>query len=237
MLHHCLHENLRNSNPCAAGARNQNSLVSKSSRFFTLCTKASQNTGKGRCSRSLNIIIKAQELISVFVEYLLGHITAEILELDEHVWPAMTRRLEEFVHQVIIRCTLHSRLLHSEVEFIFQKCFIVGTNIDHHRHDTMGSNTSGRTIQTEFSDGDSHSIGTQVAKTKDATAIGNNNDLHIPLRPVVHHGRHMSPILFTKVHPPRPPIPHGKLITSLTHRRSINNRRHLLHVIDQYAMI
>mmetsp|Transcript_15186 Transcript_15186/g.33144 ORF Transcript_15186/g.33144 Transcript_15186/m.33144 type:complete len:425 (+) Transcript_15186:6-1280(+) len=164
VLHHRLHQNLSDSDTGAARTGDQNSLIPEGCGLFALGAQASQYSRQRRRPRSLDVVVEAQEVVAVLVEDLLCLVAAEILELDEHVRPAMAHRLEELVHQVVVRRPLQPRLLHAEVEFILQQRLVVGAHVQHDRHDAMGRDPSGRAVQAQLSDGYSHPVRAEVAE-------------------------------------------------------------------------
>ena len=91
-------------------------------------------------------------------------------------------------------------------------------------------------VQHEFADRDAHAVAPQIAEAEDAFAIGHHDYAHIPLRPVAQYLRHAAPIFRGNVEPARAAENSIILLARLADRGRVDDRHHLLDMIDQDAV-
>jgi hypothetical protein len=66
-------------------------------------------------------------------------------------------------------------LLNPDVKRIFQQIFIVGADVDRHRQAGRGMNAGADRVKSQFANGNPHAICAQIAKAKNAFAVGDHN--------------------------------------------------------------
>mmetsp|Transcript_1132 Transcript_1132/g.2884 ORF Transcript_1132/g.2884 Transcript_1132/m.2884 type:complete len:242 (-) Transcript_1132:269-994(-) len=101
----------------------------------------------------------------------------------------------------------------------------------------MRWDATGGTIQREFPDRNSHTIGSEIPQSENAASVRHDNDPYIFLGPVVHHRCHQSPVLFGKVHSPGSTKPQTHFLAGLSDRGSVNQGSHFFDVVDQDPVV
>jgi hypothetical protein len=94
----------------------------------------------------LNVIIETQVVVPILVQQGLGNRGIKVFKLHQDVGPSVSNCLHEFIDHVIIFRSTGATLLLAQIKFVLQQFFIVGTNIQDHGQDAMGSNATSGTI-------------------------------------------------------------------------------------------
>lgn len=95
------------------------------------------------------------------------------------------------------------------------------------------ANSSEGSVQRQFADRNTHSLTTKISKAKNALAVGDDDHLDAPLRPVLEHLKDLPLVLEADVQALWPPVDAAVLLAGLPDRRRVHHRQQLLHVVDQ----
>ncbi len=88
-------------------------------------------------------------------------------------------------------------------------------------------------VESELADRDAHAVGAEIAEPEDALAVGDDDHAHVVLGPVAQHVRDLPAVFRRHEHPVRPPEDVPELLARLPHRRRVDDRHHLLEVVEQ----
>jgi hypothetical protein len=86
-------------------------------------------------------------------------------------------------------------------------------------------------------DASGRTVRAQVAEAEDAAPVRHDDDVDVLVRPVVDHGGHVPPVLLGEVHAPGAAEPVPELLAHLPHGGRVDQRRHLVQVVDQHAVV
>jgi hypothetical protein len=171
-------------------------------------------------------------MMAIMIEQSLSLVGAEILKLHQNIGPSVSNSQHEFLYELVVILAFQSWLLDAEVEFILQEFRIVCANIQNDGKNSVGCNATGCAIQGQLSNGNTHSIGTQISQSKNSGSVCHDDNMHILVGPIINHGCHVTAVIFREVHTTWPAEARCKLFTSLTDSWSINERGHFFNVID-----
>ncbi len=88
----------------------------------------------------------------------------------------------------------------------------------------MRRNSACCTVQSQFSYGNAHPMGSEIPETKDPGPIGNDDYVHVVMWPVVYHGVEHSTIISREVHASGAAEPMTELQAHLPDGRCIYER-------------
>lgn len=159
------------------------------------------------------------------------------LELHDRFGPAIKYGGHELVHHVYICLAAHARVLQADLVRRLQQLLVVRAHVQSDREDSMGRDAARCAVQRKFADRNAHSVSAEIAQAEDATAICNHDDLHIILRPVVHHGLKQAAICGRKIHASGSTELRSKFLANLAYCGSIHYWRQFFNVIDKKTMI
>ena len=101
---------------------------------------------------ALDIIIECPVGISISVQIVEGLFAVKVFELDDHVGIHLLHGIHEFIHECLLLLKGNSPLAQAQVEGILEIGLVVGASIQDDGQSLRGVNTSGRNIQSQFTD-------------------------------------------------------------------------------------
>lgn len=234
LVHHPFDDALGDADAGAAGADHDDALVGELG-IDALGANGAEEAGERDGAGALDVVVEAEEAVAVRVEDVVGVLRFKVLELHEGVRPAEGDGLEQLVHERVVIVAVKARVLHPEVVRVGEEGLVVRAAVEHDREHLARVDAAGRDVERELADGDAHSVRAEVAQTQDAGAVGDDNDLHVVVRPVVHHRGHLATVLAREVHAARAAEVGAELLADDADRRRVHDGRHLLNVSDEAA--
>ena len=108
----------------------------------------------------------------------------EILELDQRIWIARLHGGHELFDQIEVRLALQPPARVAEVQHVAPQFLVVRPDVERDRQTGVWMDTGAGGIEREFSNGNAHAVGAEVAKAEDSLTVGDDDDADVPLRPV-----------------------------------------------------
>ena len=82
---------------------------------------------------ALNVVVEAAVFVTVAFEQFETVLVAKVLELHEHVRPALRHLLHEYIEEFDVFVEAQAWMLVANVELIGEQCFVVGPHVDSDR--------------------------------------------------------------------------------------------------------
>ncbi|MNZ50074.1 hypothetical protein D3C78_678570 [compost metagenome] len=183
------------------------------------------------CCGTLNIVVERANLIAVAVEQRHRVFLREILELEQHVRPAMFNRLDEIIDELVILVVRHARVTPTHIQRVGQQLLVVRTDIEHNRQRVRRADTPACGVQREFTDRNTHPADTLIAETQNTFAIRHHNHFDVVVRHVLQNVIHVVAILVRDKHAARATINLGETLTRRTDGGGVDHRHHLFEMI------
>ena len=163
--------------------------------LFALDAHGRVQTGNRHRGRTLNVVVKARDLVLPAFEQFKGVRVLEVLELDHHIGPAFASGFNEFLHQCVILFAVDSLLLQAKIERVVEVVFVVGAHIKRHRQHVLRVDAGASGVERELANGNTHAVDTQVTETQNALAVGHHDHLHIVRGHVLDEFAHATAIV------------------------------------------
>ena len=110
---------------------------------------------------------------------------------------------------------------------------IIRTDVQRDRQTLAGLDTRERGVKRELANRYAHTLGAEVAETKDTLAVGDDNGAHVVLRPVLQHVVHVALVVDADEETARPAVDQTELLTGEADRRRVHQGHHFLHVLAE----
>ena len=156
LLHHSLHKNVRDPNPCTPSTCDGDSLVAECRDVFSFGPDSTQHTSQCGGAGSLDVIIETQVILTVLVQQRLCHIARKIFKLNQYIRPSESDSFHELFNHVKVRVPTQTSFRHTQIKRILEQFFVVSPNIQHDREYAVGGYPSCRTVQRQFSNWNAH---------------------------------------------------------------------------------
>ena len=183
---------------------------------------------------ALDIIVEHAGAIAVFLEQPERILVGEVLELDDHAREHLLRGGHEFLDQVIVGLSAQAALAQAHVERIAQELAVVRARVYHHRQAQRRVHARARRVKRELADRNAHAVGTEVAETQNALAVGDHDQARF-MRPVAQHRRDVPAVVGRNENAARPLENHAEFLAREAYARRIDDRLHLVDVIADNA--
>ncbi len=99
----------------------------------------------------------------------------EIFPLQQDSGESALDTFDKFINEIVVFLVHKPFVAPSDVKLIFQLFLIVRADINGYRQDFRWMQATGRDVQTDFADRNSHAVCALVAKSQDSFAIGDND--------------------------------------------------------------
>ena len=141
--------------------------------------------------------------------------------------------LDKGVDEGVIVSAAHALMPPAEISGIGKESGVVRTGIQHNREGLRGMDASAECIEGKLANGDSHATEAEVAQTKDALAIRDDNDTHIAMPDALQDAVDLSMLRIRDIEAARLAIDVAVVFAGFTDLRRINDRAHLANVLLQ----
>src|SRR5436190_3140383 len=118
---------------------------------------------------------------------------------------------------------------------IFKQCGVISAHIQADRQADRGMNARASGIKQQFAYRNSHAAYALVAQAKNAFIIRNYQQSNIAVAEIMQPLSHLATVCRTQKQPARASKNMAVSLAGQTDRRSIDDRRQPLQVLDQYA--
>ena len=144
----------------------------------TPVTPMADSSVAGRDRRgALDVVVEGAEPVAIAIEQPRGVRLGEVLPLQQHVRPALRRRGDELLDEVVVFLAAHPLVPPADVERIGQPLIVVGADIEKHRQRRRGMDAAAGGVERELADRDAHAAGALIAEAEDALAVGDDDHL------------------------------------------------------------
>ena len=140
--------------------------------------------------------------------------------------------LDKLVDEIQIVLARHAFVPPAEIFRAVQVLRVVGSEVEHHRQSTGRMNAAKERVKGKLPDRYAQAADALVADTQDALAVGDHNHVDLGMRAVSEQHRNRIAHGIGDENAPRPPVNVAELPTAQGHDRRVNDRRHLLHVVE-----
>jgi len=110
---------------------------------------------------------------------------------------------------------------------------VVGANVEGDGQALVWFNASQCGVQSHFSHGDAHSVGTEVTQAEDSLSVGDHNRPHVRLGPIAQQVVHVALVVDGDEEAARPPVHQAEFLARQPHGRRVHDRHHVFHVFGQ----
>ena len=148
----------------------------------------------------LNVVVIAANLIAITGKELDRIGAGPVLKVDTAVREHLPHRIHKLVHECVKLLGRRTVLTQSDVQWIFEILFIIGAGIEVHGQQPLRRDARSRGIKLQFANGDTHSVGSQIAEAKDPARIGYADEPHVLNGPVAKHFLDVTLASDRKVH-------------------------------------
>ena len=195
-----------------------------------------QQAGQCHGGGALNVVVEGADPVAVLLEQSERVAGGEVLELDQRFREQLPRRGDELLHEIVVLAPAQPLLADADVELVLQQLLVVRSHVecDGERESRMHAG-AGR-VERELADRNAHPMRAQVAQAEDALTVGHHDDAHVLLRPVPHHPGDLALVLGRDVEATRLPEDVAELGACLTHRGRVDDRHHVVDVVDHRAV-
>ena len=134
--------------------------------FHTRLRQTGYDARERRRRDAADVVVERRRARRVPFLQTLTVLVGEVLELDDDpVAEPELHRVDEFVHELVVRFPFHPPRLLTDVQRIVQQRFVVGPDVDAHRQDVRGVQTPHAGVQTRLGDGDADALDALLKKT------------------------------------------------------------------------
>src|SRR5262249_17571033 len=144
----------------------------------------SQNRAERDSGRSLNVVVKCQELVAIALEDRPRMWAREILPLQTRFGKFLFYRVHELLDKTEVIIASDPFVTPAEVLRIIKSVGVVRPNIQYDRQCSFRTNPTDQRVQGKLSDRNPESADTLITNTKDAFAIRHHNDVHMRIRSI-----------------------------------------------------
>src|SRR5205823_5294455 len=164
-----------------ARAEEQEALLRK---FFPGEAQGAVDAGQRDAGGALDVVVEGADLVAIAGQDRDSVEIGEILPLDATFRVKLLHGPHELVHKAEILFAAHAVLAQALVERIVEQNLIVRADVENDRQTVLRRHAGARGIERELADGDAHPAGTEVAETRDALTVGDDNEAHVLFGPI-----------------------------------------------------
>ena len=151
--------------------------------------------------------------------------------MNKNIGPALAGGHHEFIDELIVAGTGHPFLAQTEIKRISEIGGIICADINHHRQCLFRCDTGASRVKREFADGNAHAVHPLVSETQNALTVSDHNHFNVVAVNVFQNFQNLSLVLHRDKKASGLQEVVAKLLTSLTHRRRIDDRHDLFDVV------
>mmetsp|Transcript_3736 Transcript_3736/g.8215 ORF Transcript_3736/g.8215 Transcript_3736/m.8215 type:complete len:589 (-) Transcript_3736:261-2027(-) len=181
----------------------------------------------------LDVVVEHAVLVAVALEEGHGLAGLEVLELHDDVGPPVEHRVHELVHHLVVLGAGEAALAGAEVVGGVDEVRVVGADVEGDGEDLVRGDAAAGGVEGELADGDAHAVDAEVAQAQDARAVGDDDDAHVGVGPVVDEGGHEAAVLPGEVHAARAAELMAELLADGADGGSVDQRGELLDVVHE----
>ena len=119
----------------------------------------------------------------------------KVLELYESMRPSVLDCAHKLIKGIVVFLPPKARLLQAKVIRVVQKTLVVGAAVEHDWEHLPWVDAPGGAIKSQFAYGYAHPVRAEVTQAEDPRSVGDHDDFHVVMGPVVHHSSHHSTVL------------------------------------------
>lgn len=204
----------------------------------TWATKRGAGAGGGNSRRSrLDVVVEHRGAAAVLVEEAEAVGVAKVLELEQdRLAEAALGGGDELVDELVVRVAADALVAEADVEGVFQQGLGVGTGVDADGEGEGRVEPAVRRVALHFTHGDAHALDAQVAQPEHALAVGEADELHVALRPVLEHRVDAPAVRHRDEEAPRAAEEEAVLEARLPDRRAVDDGLQLLGIVHQHPV-
>ena len=146
-------------------------------------------TGKNHSTSTLNIVVEHGVGVLVALERREG--VLEVLVLNDNRRPALSKSSHHLVQELALLVSGHLRAARAKVERVVDELLVVGSEIESNREGLERVDTGAGSVERQLADGNAHTVDSEVTKTENTAAVGDDSDLDL-VGPVLNDGGKVS---------------------------------------------
>ena len=189
--------------------------------------------GERRGARSLNVVVEREDPLAVALEVLEGLVLCEVLPLEKGIGEVPLHAENEPLDDLLVRLPFEAAMAVPEVERVAEQAFVVRADVEADGKADRRMEASGRHVEADLSDRDSHPVGAQVAEAQDPFAVGHDDEIDV--RPTDRLEDLVDPVdvLGAHVDAPETPLDVAQLQARLSDGGRVDDGYHLRQVVAQ----
>jgi hypothetical protein len=184
-------------------------------------------------ARPLDVVVEREGPIPVLVEDRTGVLRPEILPLQERPGESLANRPDEPTDELVVLGAGDPFVAPPEVLGVAQAVDVVRPDVEHDRQGPLGPNAADEGVEGELADRDPETADPLVPDPEDPFAVRDDDGVHLPVRSVLEERRDRLAQRIGDEQSARPSVDVAELLASLSDDRRVDDRHHLLHVVDE----
>ena len=152
--------------------------------FCPVRRNAREDAGQRNAGGALDVVVEGADLVAIARQDRHGVEIGEVLPLDAAFRVELLHCCHELVDESQIVFAAHAVLAQALIERVVEQALIVGADVENDRQTVLRRHTGAGGIERELADRNAHAAGAEIAEAEDALAVGDDDEAHIPFRPI-----------------------------------------------------
>ncbi len=194
------------------------------------------NPGEDDGGRALDVVVERAELVAEAGELEERVLLEEVLPLQHHAGEDLLDRGHERVDELLVLRPAHARVAHAQVQGVVQPLLVVRPHVERDRERAVGGDARAEGVEAELADRNAHPARALVAQPQDPLAVGHHDHRRVGDAGVQQDLLDAVPVLVGDVQAAAAPVDVGVLLARLAHHRGVDDRHHLVDVLEHQAV-
>ena len=134
---------------------------------------------EGDRAGSLNVVVERKDPLTITVEEFKSLVFGEIFPLEKRVREVPFYAHDELFDELVVFFSFEPSFSVAKIERVVEKPFVVRPDVQTERKTAGRMKPAGRDVKVDFADGDTHSVGPQIAETENAFAIRHHDEVYV----------------------------------------------------------
>ena len=160
----------------------------------------------------------------------------EVLPLQHHAREDLLDRGHERVDELLVGLPADALVAHAQVQGVVQPLLVVRPHVERDRERAVGRDARAQGVEAELADRDAHPARALVAQAQDPLAVGHHDHRGVRDPGVGQDRLDAVPILVGDVQAAAAPVDVGVLLARLADDRRVDDRHHLVDVLEHQAV-